>query len=240
MSRGTQNLEGSTAAQDALRDWEAVRASSDIQYEPLAPAKPPEPPQWLMDMQRWLQDLFDPVGNWLSDIFAPIGELLQKLFGPLARLLGISWPVFEMVLIVLAVLGLLVLAWRVLVPLVAARRRPVQAPEPEWGPDRAAAVALLEDADRLAGEGRFGEAVHLLLQRSVSHIAQAQPDWLHPASTAREIASLPLLPSSARQAFGVIAARVERSLFALRDLDAEDWQAARAAYAEFALARLAA
>ena len=37
---------------------------------------------------------------------------------------------------------------------------------------------------------------------------------------------------------GVIAARVERSLFALVPLGADDWQAARTAYAEFALERL--
>jgi hypothetical protein len=36
----------------------------------------------------------------------------------------------------------------------------------------------------------------------------------------------------------VIASRVERSFFALRNLNADDWQAARAAYADFALARL--
>jgi hypothetical protein len=109
--------------------------------------------------------------------------------------------------------------------------------EPEWIPDRDAAVALLEDADRLAADGRFGEAAHLLLQRSVHHIAEARPDWLQPASTAREIAVLPMLPERARQAFGAISTRVERSLFALRELDAADWQAARAAYAEFALQR---
>ena len=111
--------------------------------------------------------------------------------------------------------------------------------EPEWAPDRAEAIALLEDADRLAAAGRFGEAVHLLLKRSVRHIADARPDWLMPASTAREIAMMPALPEAARQAFGTIAARVERSLFALRDLDSGDWQAAREAYAKFALERFA-
>lgn len=191
-------------------------------------------------LQEWLRDLLEPVGKWLADIFGPIGRFLRSLFQPLAELLGISWPVFEKILIGLAILGLLVLAWRILAPLIAARRLAGPAAEPEWAPDRAAAVALLEDADQLAGEGRFGEAVHLLLQRSVNHIAEAQPDWLQPASTAREIASLPLLPQAARDAFGVIAARVERSLFALRDLDADDWRAARSAYADFALTRFAA
>ena len=54
--------------------------------------------------------------------------------------------------------------------------------------------------------------------------------------TAREIATLQELSQAARGAFTTIAERVERSLFALRSLSADDWQAARAAYAEFALA----
>ena len=111
------------------------------------------------------------------------------------------------------------------------------APE-AWQPDSAASVALLEDADRLAAEGRFDDATHLLLQRSVAQIAAARPGWVEPSSTARELAALPALPDAARTAFGVIATRVERSLFALTALDRADWDAARAAYAEFALARL--
>ncbi len=47
-----------------------------------------------------------------------------------------------------------------------------------------------------------------------------------------------MLPERARAAFAAIAARVERSLFALRDLDAADWREARAAYSDFALQRL--
>ena len=65
-----------------------------------------------------------------------------------------------------------------------------------------------------------------------------RPDWVEPSSTARELAALPALPDGARTAFRIIAERVERSLFALRALDRADWEAARAAYADFALARL--
>ena len=102
-----------------------------------------------------------------------------------------------------------------------------------------AALALLEDADALAAQGRFDEAVHLLLQRSVHHIASARPDWLSPSSTAREISLLPGLPAAARQAFLLITREVERSLYALRALAADDWHRARAAYAAFALQDLA-
>jgi hypothetical protein len=205
--------------QDAARDWQALRADAAIQYAPVAPPVPPEPPEWLKGL----------------------AELLKSIFEPLGRALGTSGQTIMYVLMALAALLALYIVWRLVVePLLERRGRPRPEAEPEWAPDRAAAVALLEDADRLAAEGRYGEAAHLLLQRSVHHIAQARPDWLLPASTAREIASFPMLPERARQAFSAIATRVERSLFALRDLDASDWQAARQAYSDFALQRLGA
>jgi hypothetical protein len=210
-------IAGSAAAQDALGDWQAVRADAAIQYAPLPPIAPPQPPPWLKLIGEWLRAIFEPLG----------------------RFLGLSWPVLQAILVVLALLIAGFVLWRLVIePLLGLRRRAPDAAEPGWTPDRAAAVALLEDADRLAAEGRYGEAVHLLLRRSVHHIAAARPDWLLPASTAREIASLPMLPEPARQAFSIIAVRVERSVFALRDLDPGDWQAARQAYADFALQRL--
>jgi hypothetical protein len=204
------------------RDWQALRADGDIQYSPVKAPTTPEPPGWLKNFSEWLDGF------------------LRKIFGPLGEWLGVSWPAVKTIGIALLILAVLAILWFwVLRPLLDARLpRRSKETEPEWAPDRAAAIALLEDADRLAVEGRYGEAAHLLLQRSVHHIAEAGPDWLQPASTAREIAVLPMLPERARQAFSAIATRVERSLFALRDLDLADWQAARAAYADFALQRL--
>lgn len=217
-------IAGSTASADAARDWQALRGDGDIQFAPVAPATPPQPPHWL----KSLGELLEAALKGLANLLRPLGEAL-----------GLSWPMFQNILIALAALGAMFVLWRLVVqPLLAWRARPRPEAEAEWAPDRAAAVALLEDADTLAAAGRFGEATHLLLQRSVHHIAQARPDWLLPASTAREIAVLPMLPRRAREAFSQIATRVERSLFALRDLDAADWQAARAAYAAFALERL--
>ena len=196
-----------------------MRAASDIQFAPVAPVtppKPPVPPEWLLRFGEWLQRLFGGLGDWI----------------------GIPWPIFEKILIGLAAIGGLILLWVVLRPLIARLRQPHAAPEPEWTPDRQQALALLEDADRLAAEGRFDEAAHLLLERSVGQIAQARPDWLNPASTAREIAGILALPAAARAAFATIAGRVERSRYALRPLVADDWQAARKAYADFTLVAL--
>ncbi len=196
------------------RNWESVRAESDLQFAPLPEPKPPETPEWLKRLQEWLQDLLGPAGEWI----------------------GQNWPLLRWVLLGIAAL-LLILAWRLIAPQLGLRRSR-QAEAGAWTPDEEAALALLEDADTLAAAGRFDEATHLLLLRSVRQIRDARPDWLEPSSTAREIVALPGLPDKARGAFALIAERVERAVFALSPLDAGDWQAARAAYADFALARL--
>ena len=214
MTGSSATIAGSAAAADAARDWEAVRQSAQIQYAPLPPMKPPETPAWL----EWL--------DWL----------LRTIFGPAAKGLVAAWPVLQYVLIALGVTLVLWLAWRLLGPLLERRSR--KTGDDTWAPTREEALALLEDADRLAGEGRYGEAAHLLLKRSVGQIAEVRPDWLSPSSTSREIGASTALPAPARRAFAVIAGEVERSLFALQGLALADWQRARAAYADFALADL--
>lgn len=191
----------------------------DIQYAPVTPKVVPksEPPEWLVSLLR------------------AIGKVLE----PIGRFLGSSWGVVEVLLLILAVIGVGWIAWTLLWPLWRDRRPATAVAAPGWAPEREAAIALLEDADRLAAEGRYGEAAHLLLQRSVHQIASARPDWLTPSSTAREIATIRELPWAAKRAFAVIAGEVERSLFALHGLTAQDWTRARTAYAEFALADLA-
>ena len=203
--------------------WEALRADGNIQFVPVTiPEIPPREPSWF---ERLLGKLFD---------------FLGELLGPVGQALGASWWWLQWVLLGLVVIIALVLLARLLGPGFGRKGKRAEADmdADEWRPDTAASLALLEDADRLAAEGRFDNATRLLLQRSVGHISTARPDWVEPSSTARELAALPALPDAARAAFRVIAERVERSLFALRSLERADWEAARAAYAEFALARL--
>jgi hypothetical protein len=164
-----------------------------------------------------------------------LGRFLEFIFKPLAQALGIGWPVMQWLLVCAGAVVLALLAWRLGMWLRRNFRARTPAPAPDWAPDRAAAEALLEDADRLAQQGDYDQAAHLLLRRTCDQIRAAHPDWLHPASTAREIAALPALPGPARTAFAVIADRVEASRYALRALIEADWQAARAAYAQFAL-----
>ncbi len=201
---------------DFTLDWQAVRADDAIQFAPIKLPPPPAPPAWLKTVGEWLEWLFSPLLG--------LGEILG------VSATAITWGAIGIVVLLAALL-----LWRLLSPLALYKNTEDDA-EPAWVPDSAAATLLLEDADRLAAEGRFDEATHLLLRRSVSQIREARPELLEPSSTAREIAVLPVLSDAARNGFGIIAERVERSLFALRSLSREDWLAAREAYAAFAIA----
>ncbi len=202
--------------------WAELRSDGDVQFAPvpIPDIPPPAPPSWF-------QQMLDKLLAWLADLFGPVGEALAA-----------SWWWLQWVLLAAVAVFALVLLMRMFGPGVGRGAKRAVAAEAEWLPDTAATLALLEEADRLAAEGSFDAATRLLLQRSVGHIAASRPDWVEPSSTARELAALPALPDTARAAFRVIAERVERSLFALRALDRADWDAARAAYAEFARARL--
>tara|TARA_A100001391_G_scaffold18104_1_gene10135 strand:- start:28475 stop:29158 length:684 start_codon:yes stop_codon:yes gene_type:complete len=209
--------EALAAQGDGLAEaYEQMRADPQTQFAPVEMPAPEPPPDWIKDLFEWLGNLFKPIASGLVE----------------------GWPVIKWVLIGLGVLLLAFLVWRLLGPDLFARRSRKETAQNDWVPDSEAAMALLQDADQLAAEGRFDEATHLLLQRSVGQIAAARPGLVEPSSTARELAAEPALPEGARKAFAVIAQRVERSLFALQQLGQDDWQAARAAYAEFALARL--
>ncbi len=192
-----------------------MRADGDIQFAPV-PIEPIDVP--------------DTGSSWLADLF----EWVAWVLGPVGRAVAENWNVVMWVLIALIAAILLLAVWRA-VRGAAFTKRECDGGEADFRPDQSHARQLLEEADRLASEGRFDEATHLLLQRSVAQIAEARPDLVPPSVTARELAGLPALPDPARHAFATIAARVERSLFALRQLSADDWHEARAAYAQFAL-----
>jgi len=214
-----EDAEASASDSDFAENWREMRENEDIQFSPVdVPEEPPREPSWF---ERLLQDFFEFLGDSLS-------------WFPSA------WPVLKWVLIALAAALALFILYRLLEPYLQSRNQDHAITEVamEWAPDAAQSAALLEDADRLASEGKYDEATHLLLQRSVSHMAAAKPDWVEPSSTARELTAIEALPDKARETFRVIAERVEQSLFALRSLNKDDWEAARAAYADFAATSL--
>lgn len=209
----------------------ALRADPDIQFALTRAKPPPEPPAWLKALGRWLREVFEPVGRffrWLSS-FMPDA--------PYARI--VLWTV-----IALAAVALLAMAyqrikhgeWRL--PRRRARTLAAGAdvaPEEEWAPGSAPVRQWLAEADALAADGRFAEAVHLLLFRSVEDMQRRRPQAVRPALTSRELARADGVPGSARTLFARIAAGVEASLFGGRSVDAEGWAEARGAYADYAL-----
>ncbi|WP_237219955.1 DUF4129 domain-containing protein [Sphingomonas arenae] len=121
------------------------------------------------------------------------------------------------------------------------RRVPAAAAEPldeeEWVPEQAPAHRWLEEADALAAQGRYAEAIHHLLIRSVEDIARRKPALVKPSVTSRELAAATAIPSGARNLFSGIARLVERSLFASRPVGQAEWTEARSSYADFAVPR---
>ncbi len=168
----------------------------------------------------------DPPPTWLLSL----GELIQALF-PVLKLLfwaGLALAVgFILFFIAREILGLRL-------PGMKRKAKPERPEAIDWRPAAPKARALLQDADRLAAQGLFAEAAHLLLFRSIADIEGRRPDLVKPALTSRDIAELKELPSSARPTFAVIARAVERSLFGGRPLDAEGFAECRRAYESFA------
>lgn len=126
----------------------------------------------------------------------------------------------EIVLITLGallVIGLaaVLLRERISAPAPTAESRP--ADEPEAIPER----AILSDADRLAAAGRYAEAVHALLLRTIEALARRVP--VPRALTSREILDRAALPAEARAAFAELVAAVELTRFGGRLAAADDY-----------------
>ncbi len=137
---------------------------------------------------------------------------------------GLYWPL--MVTLGVVVLVVLAQALRGRIGFRAAEKAVVV-----LEPAIAVPAAALADADSLAAAGRYGEAVHALLLRGVGVIQEHFPRALRSGHTSREIAALAVLPAALRQAFGGIAAYVERAIFGGRALGVAEWEACRALYA---------
>lgn len=112
--------------------------------------------------------------------------------------------------------------------------RPDVSVMPDLRPEQARARALLEDADALAAEGRFAEAVHLLLFRSIDDIQEKKSGLIGRSLTAREIGALGDLPAWIRDALAPIIRVVERSFFGGQDVTESSWKDARQSYESFA------
>ena len=182
----------------------ALLADRSIQFD-LPMYRPPQPPEWLRSLLSFM-GTDHPVLRGL--IWMLVGLIVLLILYFVA-----SWATGR--------------DWRW-------RRREDADAEPDWRPDEAPARALLGEADALAAEGRFSEAAHLLLFRSIEDIDSRRPEQVRPSLTSRDIAALPSIPERPRGAFARIAMMVERSLFARHALAEGDWRECRSAYEAFA------
>lgn len=166
---------------------------------------------------------------------APPAPTLPPWVEELFRALGQLAPVFSLLFWGGLALGAILIVVFVAREIQAMRgRNPKAAPPVDWRPEPAMARALLEEADRLAAAGRYGEAIHILLFRSIEDLAGRRPGLIRPALTSRDIAHLDEMPAPARSAFARIAERVERSFFGGRAAGSEDFAGARGDYEAFA------
>ena len=196
----------SPPAEDIAAAHAAMRADPNLQFN-MEQFTIPEPPEWL-----------DPLLRFLS----AIAPLMTYVF----------WGgVILIVAFILYIIGSDVM-----------RRLSDRAPDktrtpvatPEYRPTAARARALLEEADRLAQQGRFNEAVRVLLHRSIEDIERFFAVAIGPSLTSREIARLEPLSAEGRGVFSAIAQAVETSLFGGRTLTNDDFIRARTGYATFA------
>lgn len=169
-----------------------------------------------------------PLPTWLRDLLEGIGRLIDLVM-PVLRVL------FWIGAAALLILLVYVIVREIAGVRFARRRRAARRQTPvDWRPDPVRARALLENADRLAAQGRFDQAVRLILHRSIDEIETRRPRAVRPALTARDIAALEMVPPRARTAFARIAAIVEFSAFAGRPIGESAFAQCRAAYEAFA------
>lgn len=185
---------------------DALLRHSELQFD--FPAfQMPKPPEWM----HWLGKILAaaaPVLTWVFWIAVAVGAA-TILFFLVREALRLRWP--------------------------ALNKNPETKPYwPEWRPTAEQAQLLLADADGLAAQGHFAEAVHLLLLRSIQDIELFRPRIVQRAFTSREIGNLGVLPMSARSAFSEIMRVVETSLFGGRPVSAGDFSRCRSDYERFA------
>jgi hypothetical protein len=210
---------------------DALLHDASVQFQLSRPTPPAKPPAWMDALGDWLKDVLQPIGRalaWLGSLFPDAPDARILLWGVIA--------IAGAFMLWMAVQRIRHGEWR----WPDLRRRRFRAlalgEDDDQSLFEAAPVrAWLREADALAAAGRFAEAAHLLLFRSVEDLARRRPGSVQPALTARELAAAPAFPARARTCFAAIATVVERSFFGGRPVDADDWRTTRATYEEFAL-----
>jgi hypothetical protein len=113
---------------------------------------------------------------------------------------------------------------------------PADAPDARAAATEAIIERPLEDAEELARRGRFAEAIHTLLLRTLQELARNAAVRVAPANTSREIlARVPLL-ADARSALAGLITAVEITHFGDEPANADDYERCRRQFHVFAAA----
>lgn len=200
------------AAQSAQLSPEEVQAKArTVLSDPLLQRELPEHPEF-------------------SEQDAPYeGPVLGSGGSALVPMIGAGAFLAQMIFMVLAVVAVALVAFWL--GRVVLERRRQAAPEQEGGPAKEKAdesgpewEPSLEDANRLAREGRYGEAIHALLLAAIRHYADRSRGAVQPSRTSRELARLLPLGVEARNAFVELVRAVELTLFGGAPAGAEEWE----------------
>lgn len=198
--------EAEAAERKLVLAHQALQRTSGLQLDFKGELPPAPPPSWLM---KALQHL--------ADFLLAMAPIMKFVF----------WG------------GLIVAAgfivWLVAREVMGLRRKTAAAtPVMDWRPDVETARHLLADADSLAAAGKFDEAIHLLLFRSIGDLSQRRPGAVKPSLTSRDIARIEAMPATPRDAFARIAAAAEQAVFAGRPMRDVDFRQCRRDYEAFA------
>lgn len=98
---------------------------------------------------------------------------------------------------------------------------------------RTADAGTLAEADRLAAEGRFGEAIHLLLLVALERLRRELGPRVAPALTGREVLGLPALPTAAAEPLSRMVRLSEINHFGGRAAAEPDYVSCRADFLRF-------
>jgi len=160
-----------------------------------------------------------------------LGRMVDAIFSFLAPLLEIAFwlGVGGLILGAVYLIGRAIYETRFT---KAPKEKETEPEVPLYQPAEAQARILLEEVDKLAAEGRYGEAVHTLLFRSIQDIDRNRPNVVRRSLTSREIGKLSVLTREARTAFSTIAGVSELAHFGGVAVNKSGFETARSAYAE--------
>jgi hypothetical protein len=139
----------------------------------------------------------------------------------------------ELLWVIIAVaLGAVLYSFRDMIPLLRARGGESWAEGEEIGADiaRRDPTVVLAAADELAREGRYAEAMHVLLLRGLADIRARLDEPFADSLTSREILRSTRLPERARDSLRDVVGRVEWTYFGEYPAGREDYAACRVSF----------